>query len=163
MRCSDLHHIDVRRDIRQYSLHMGQAPGQHGQPVGHLDLIVLHDIHQVRHNFRHIDLPHIHASVFHEQPVNILVELPLVRPLFELADPQHSLLDQSHIAQRHTLHGLSDHLPVVLREPAHHPHIDPDDLAVPDLHIAGMRVRVEETVIHDLLDVIVHQLAPDLL
>src|SRR5699024_7796398 len=148
MRGGDLDHIDVRRNIRQDPLHMSQTSRQHGQPVRHFYLIILHNIHQVSHDFCHIDLPHVHAAVFHEKPVDILIQHSLIRTLFEFPDAEHCLLNQTYIPQSYALHSFSDHLPIMLCEPAHHSHIDPDDLSIPDLYVSRMRVRMEEPVIH---------------
>ena len=50
----------------------------------------------------------------------------------------------------------------MLCQTAHHSHIDPDDLAIPDLYITGMGICMKEAVIHDLLDIVINQFASDL-
>src|SRR5699024_1564181 len=158
----DFHHVDVRRNVRQHALHMCQSPRKHCETMGHLDLVILHDVQQIRHDRRHIDLPHLRIPVFHEKTLNILVEFSLIRTFFKLSDGKHCLLDQSDIAQSHTLYCFSDHLTVMLCQTTHHPHVDPDDLAFPDLYSAALGVRIKELVIHDLLDIVIDQFASDL-
>ena len=51
----------------------------------------------------------------------------------------------------------------MLCQAAHHSHIDPDNLPVPDLHVAGMRICMEKPIVHNLLNIVVYQLASDLL
>ena len=128
----------------------------------HLDFIVLHDLHQICHYFRHINLPHLHAAVLHQKSVYILIKLSLIRPGPELSQRHYSLLYKSHITESHPLHSLSDHLPVVLCQTPHHSHINPDNLSIPDLHIAGMGIRMEEPIVHHLFNIVIHQLAADL-
>ena len=160
---SDFNHIDIRSNIRQKPLHMGQSSRQHRQTMRHLDLIVFHDIHKICHNCRHIDFAHIHIAVFHKQAFDVFIELSLVRLFLELANGNYCLQDQTHVIQGNPLYRLSDHLPVMLSQPSHHSHVDPDDLPVAYLHIAGMRIRMEESIVHDLLNIVVNQLAADLL
>ena len=79
--CScNLYHIDIRCNVRKYAFHVGKSPGKHGQTVRHLDFIVLHDLHQICHYFRHINLPHLHTAILHQKSVYILIKLSLIRP-----------------------------------------------------------------------------------
>ena len=49
----------------------------------------------------------------------------------------------------------------MLCQSSHHTHINPDNLSITDLNISGMRISVEEPVIHYLLDIVIYKFASD--
>ena len=140
---------------------MGQSPrASMVKSVRHHDLVFLHDLHQIHHDLRHIDISHIRSTIFLHQipgyPHRACCESGL--PL-NLTKSQNCILDLSDIVQWPPLphawlrsaHGHA------LREPSHHSHIDPDDLAALDPHIARMGIRMEKAILHHLLDEVVHK------
>src|SRR5699024_515280 len=121
--CRDLHHVDLRSNICQHPFHVGQSPGQHGEPVGHDDAVLLHDLHEIHHDLRHIDLSHFHCAVFCQKTADILVETAWIRVLLKLSQSHHCFLYKPHVVHRHTPDGQGNILPVPLSEASHHPHV----------------------------------------
>ena len=159
----DLHHIDLGTDIGQHAFHLRQSPGQHRQAMGHRDLVDLHNLHQLLHKDGHINLSHLQTAVFVDQLADIPVQLGCIRLPTKLAQHQHGILDHADIIHGDTLDRLAQLQTVPFGEPPHHAHIDPDDLTAAYTHIARMGIGMEKAILHDLPDIIVHQLAADLL
>ena len=51
----------------------------------------------------------------------------------------------------------------MLRQPSHHAHVDPDDLAVPHTKITRMWIGMEKAIYHNLLNKIINELTADLI
>ena len=47
----------------------------------------------------------------------------------------------------------------MLCQSSHHTHINPDNLSITDLNISGMRISVEEPIIHYLLNIVIYKFA----
>ena len=156
------HDFQFRAQVGRNALDGGQSPGQHGQAGRHGDAVLVHDLGHVLHHLRQIHGAQVGGGVLFQQILHIPVQPVLVRLLAELAQPQHRIPAGVHVAPGHAGNGLADQLPLPVAEGAHHAHIQPDDLAVPHPQVAGVRIGMEESVVHDLLDVIVRQLGPDL-
>ena len=142
---------------------MGQPPCQHRQTVRHPDLVLLHHFHQILNHIRQINISHIGSTVLRQQVSNVPIQLTLIRPPLELSQRHHHFQNQCHIIGRYTLYRLGDQILVPLGQPSHHPHVNPDNFPIPYPHITRMWIRMEKSVIHDLLDIIVHELRSYLL
>ena len=161
-RC-DLHHVNLRTDVCKDSLNMCQSSGKHRQTVRHCNLVLLHDLHQILHNLCNINIAKIFRTVFGHQIAYIFKQFALIRLPTEFSDCQNSILDHTDIIQRNTFNGPSDFFPVMLRQTAHHSHINPDDLAVPHTKITRMRIGMEKAIYHNLLNKIINELTADLI
>ena len=155
-RRGDLKHVDVRGDVGEDALHVGEATAEHGDAVGKADAILLHDVHQNLHHLRHVDGSHGHGAVLHEELFEVGVEPGPVRLSAEVPDLDHRVLHHGDILHGDAPDAVRHDLPVLVGEPPHHAHVDPDDLPALDLDVARMGVRVEEAVVHDLADEVVH-------
>ena len=154
--CGNLCHIDIRTDLSKNTFHMGQSPCEHSQSMRHHDLIFLHDLHQIHHDFRHINISHIRSTIFLHQSPDIFIKLTGIRFALKLTKSQNCILDLSDIVHGNPFNGFSNQLTVMLCEPSHHSHIDPDNLSFLDPHISRMGIRMEKSILHDLFDEIIH-------
>ena len=154
-RCN-LYHIDLRTDIRKHPLYVSKSSRQHSQSMGHGDLIFLHDIHEILKDFCHVNASHICSAILCHQSPDVLIKLALIWLSAKFSKRQHSILDHADVIKGNTFHSLCNLLPVALCKPSHHPHVDPDNLTVPDPYISRVWISMEKAVVHDLLDEIIH-------
>ena len=142
---------------------MSQSSRKHGQSVRHHDLILLHDLHQVHHHLCHINISHIRSTVFLHKSADILIKLAGIRLSLKISQSQNRILNLADVVHGNTFYGFADQLTVMLCEPSHHSHVNPDDLSFLDPHISRMGICMEETIFHHLLDKIVHIFRSDLI
>ena len=135
---------------------MGQSSCKHGQSMRHHDLVFLHDLHQIHHDFRHINISHIRSTIFLHQSPDIFIKLTGIRFALKLTKSQNRILDLADVVHGNPFNGFSNQLTVMLCEPSHHSHIDPDNLSFLDPHISRMGIRMEKSILHDLFDEIIH-------
>ena len=128
----------------------------------HHDLIFFHDFHEVHHNLCQINISDIRCPIFLHKFLNILIKSGVIRFSLKFSQCQHCILDFADILKCYAFHGLTDQLPVSLREPAHHSHIDPDYLSALDPYIAGMRICMKKAILDHLPDKIIYELTSDL-
>ena len=160
---SNLCHIDVRTYISQNPLHMSQPPCKHSQSVRHHDLIFFHDLHQVHHHFSHINVPHIRSTIFLHKSADILIKLAGIRFALKISQSQNRILNLADVVHGNTFYGFADQLTVVFCKTPHHSHVDPDDLSLLNPYISGMRICMEEAILHHLFDEIIHIFRSDLI
>ena len=127
----------------------------------HAHVIILHDIHEVTHCHCQIHVSHALRLVLLEKITQIIIQCIPIRLLPEITEIKDCVSDLRYI-----MHGnrfdSADHYPAVtVGETTHHAHVEPDYFSIADLHIARMRVCVEEAVIHYLLDEIIRELLAD--
>ena len=123
----------------------------------HTDFVSFHDFHHSLQCLRYIDLPHGNRTEFFDKVSQIAVELVAVRFSPELSEVQNSIGNHGDVFHSETFNTTDHNLSFPLSQPSHHAHIEPDDFSVPNFDIPGVRIRMEEAVIHDLMNIVVYE------
>ena len=160
-RGDDVHHVDLRAEVGDDALDGRKAAREHRQAARHGNAVALHHVGQILKDLRQIHAAQIGRTVLIQQPLDVAVELALVRLAAKFAQPQHRVAAEADVAARHAADGLPDELALPLGQRAHHAHIQPDDFAVAHAQVAGVRIGVEKAVLHDLPNVVIRQLCAD--
>ena len=140
---------------------MRKSSCKHGQTVRHDDLIFFHNFHKAHHDFCHINFSQIHRSILGQKIADVIIETALIRLLPELAKSHDNILNLSYIRGCNPFNRPSDQFTISFRKSAHHPHINPDNFSIPYLYIARMGISMEKSIIHNLFDIVIHQLHSD--
>ena len=158
----DFLHIDIRADFRENAFHVRQSPGQHGKAMRHGDFVFLHGIHDIHEKFRDINSQNIRLRIPLQNLTEILVQLfPIRFSPAEISQRENRVLDSCHITAGNTLHGFLQKPPVLIGQPPHHSHINPDNFASANPEIARMGICMEKAVLDNLFDKIIYQFFPD--
>ena len=160
-RGDDVHHVDLRAEIGDDALDGRKAAREHCQAARHGNAVALHHVGQILKDLRQIHAAQIGRTVLIQQPLDVAIELALVRLAAKFAQPQHRVAAEADVAARHAADGLPDELALPLGQRAHHAHIQPDDFAVAHAQVAGVRIGVKKAVLHDLPNVVIRQLRAD--
>ena len=159
----DLHHIDLRADLGQNALHVIESPPQHGHAVREPEPVLFHDLQDLHKEVHDINTAQGHLPISFDQSAQFRVQTAVVYFARRLAQLDHGALESGNIAHGDGSHSAFHQILVSGGKSPHHSHVDPDDLTLVDLNVPRVRVSMEETVFHDLLDVVVDQFAADLL
>ena len=156
------HQTGFRAAVLQYTLNGQHAADQHGNAVGHSNLMLGCNVHHLAQHLTQMQILQIAAAVAVHKNADILVQLIVIDLGFQNPQRHDGVFQLINILAGNGQHGRSENLAVSAGQHTHHAKIEPDNFSAADHNVPLMRIGMEKAVVQNLFDVVLRQLFTNL-